>query len=184
MITRITPDSLPFFDLAPHWSGLYQRSSSNIPLRWKRWLTDRSSLTRRLTEHDQRIFSVEVVAQYHGFAHPSECRQLAIASQTPVWIRQVNLKLDFDTAVSARTVIPLHQLPLLRGSIDRLGNRSLGTFLFSAPGVRRDSMRYYRSGKQQGLLRWARRSVFRSGKASILVTEVFHEAGLYPPLSD
>lgn len=182
MISPIACQTRPFFTPAPPWSGLHRSAALPLPASQRRWLTDTGSLTLRLSRMDQRQFSVTLVSERQGRASPIESRDLGLPTRAPVWIREVLLLLDDDLQVEARTVIPMRYLRQLGNPVRRLGNRSLGSFLFRHPQLQRQPMRFCRqpahksaSGRLQAPITspWCRRSVFQIGTSKLLVSEAF-----------
>jgi chorismate lyase len=160
---------------APSWSNRYECTTTGMPRVWRNWLLDQSSLTRRLQEMAPGQFSVCKLA--HGFSKATamECHDLGLPWGQSVWFREVELQLAGVTLVEARTVVPLQSHTIRLQGLARLGNRSLGSFLFSQPSLKRTRVRLYRcQGKDNQGKVWARRSVFTILGQPLQVTEVFH----------
>jgi chorismate--pyruvate lyase len=151
------------------------------------WLSNRDSLTARLISHS-RQFRVQRLYQGHATCLQDEFAELGLNRVEQVVAREVLLRCDEVPVVYAHTVLPLsanaHQWPLFAS----LGNRSLGTTLFSDPLVQRGALSYARLRPAHPLMRkiaklslfeleqaylLARRSVFIRHGARLLVTEVF-----------
>lgn len=151
------------------------------------WLSNRDSLTARLIAHSEQ-FRVQRLYQGRGLCLPDEFAEIQLPRVEQVVEREVLLRCDEAPVVYAHTVLPLHanaqQWPLFAS----LGNRSLGTTLFSDPLVRRGALSFARLRPTHPLMRriaalalfeltepylLARRSVFMRRGASLLVTEVF-----------
>jgi chorismate--pyruvate lyase len=160
---------------------------------WQSWLTHRASLTTRLQAH-ATSFRVQRVHQQRGRALLDELTPLALTKPCQVIERDVVLRCDERAVVYAHTILPLSanasQWPLFAS----LGERSLGTTLFSDPLVERGALWFARIKKQHPLMRriqdlqlleedeqsyanasylYARRSCFTRKGATLLVTEVF-----------
>lgn len=158
---------------APCWSNRYQCSRPVVPRLWKNWLQDKGSLTRRLQSIGR--FSVQLRQQGYGFASAMECRDLGLTYGRSVWFREVALLIDDQEVVLARTVVPLNSWLARRCGLTRLGNRSLGTFLFSQPSMKRPTLRLYRwAADGQHRQQWARRSIFTIQGQPLQVTEAFN----------
>lgn len=153
------------------------------------WLSNRSSLTARLVAHSS-AFRVQRLVQGRAPCLSDEFAQIGLPRPVQVIEREVLLRCDEQAVVYAHTVMPLSanasQWPLFAA----LGNRSLGTTLFSDPLVQRGALNFARLRVSHPLMRrirdlgllddaspsahlFARRSVFRRKGASLLVTEVF-----------
>ncbi|MDP2547790.1 chorismate lyase [Oceanobacter sp. 4_MG-2023] len=161
----------------PRWSGRFCVTPASIPREWRHWLNDAGSLTKRLQALDPSTFSVKVIRQYCGPALPTEQADLKLHGRQPVWVREVSLCLGQTELVRARTAIPLTSLARVGQQIRHLGNRSLGSYLFRQPSLRRQPLKFSRTGastvNQPNPFGWARRSVFTIHGAPLLVTEAF-----------
>jgi chorismate--pyruvate lyase len=132
---------------------------------------------------------VRVLRQGFGLPTADEARLLGIEPGVWAWVREVALHCDEQRVVFAHTVLPYRPRGPLQLWLERLGNRSLGALLFSHPGFRRGKINYKRLDERHTLFAsalgalqleeveagrlWARRSHFRFGAQSVLVTEVF-----------
>lgn len=152
------------------------------------WLSNRDSLTERLVAHSQQ-FRVQRLYQGRARCLQDEFMEIDLPRVQQVVEREVLLRCDEVPVVYAHTVLPLHanayQWPLFAS----LGNRSLGTTLFSDPLVQRGPLQYARLRPAHPLMRriarlaelselsefylLARRSVFTRRGSKLLVTEVF-----------
>ena len=118
-----------------------------------------------------------------------EARVLGIKRGRLAWVREVALYGDGAPVVFAHTVLACRPRGPLTRWLSRLGNRSLGALLFAHPGFIRGALYGRRLDEHHELFQpaidamqladdppkalWARRSCFRFGEQSILVTEVF-----------
>ncbi len=151
------------------------------------WLTNRDSLTARLLARSQQ-FRVQKLRQGFAMCLPDEAGAIALPRVQQVIEREVVLRCDETPVVYAHTVLPLTATASHWPLFASLGNRSLGTTLFSDPLVHRGQLQYARLWRQHPLMKriaaehglstehqflWARRSVFRRKGSPLLVTEVF-----------
>lgn len=181
------------------WRGVMNRICSPAVARWfahtnavqcdalmRDWLSNRDSLTARLQAQCE-VFRVQRLFQGRAMVLPDEFRALNMARPEKVTAREVLLRCDERPVVYAHTVLPLSanasQWPLFAS----LGNRSLGTTLFSDPLVERGQLQYARLRASHPLMQrvyqlglivagetcYARRSLFRRKSSCLLVTEVF-----------
>ncbi|MHB9117128.1 MAG: chorismate--pyruvate lyase family protein [Burkholderiales bacterium] len=170
--------------------------SSQAPQRspFRRWLTDRGSLTRRIRQRCP-AFSVRTVRQRLSRAGRHDALASGARKGMPILQREVFLHCGVTPVVYASSIVPLASLQGAWQRLGRLGNRSLGETLFGNPQVRRAPLRYKKLNAHHRLYRracagltqrpshlWARRSVFRLNGRPILVTEVFLPAILELPL--
>jgi chorismate lyase len=152
---------------------------------YRRWLTDRGSLTARVTARCPR-FSVRLLFQ--GLRRPDRDEVFVFtgARGRRVLVREVFLCCAGTPVVFAHTVL---EPDALRGpwrSLVGLGSRPLGAALFADPRVHRYPLHQRKLGPTHELHRrvsallsrppgplWARRSLFALRGSPILVTEVF-----------
>lgn len=153
--------------------------------RWRRWLTGRGSLTRRLQARCSG-FRVQRLRQAVALPYLDETPPFGLRRRRQALIREVLLLCGDTPLVFAHTVIPLGALRSRWQRLGDLGNHSLGATLFADPTIRRFPLEYRRLPAQHPLFRsaaahfpaqadrlWARRSLFALGRGRIQVTEVF-----------
>lgn len=162
-------------------------SRAGTPSALRPWLTDPGSLTARIRTRCGQ-FSVSVLSQALGRAHPDEAALLGLRQGERVWVREVLLLADAVPVVFARSILPYRNVRGAWNLFHGIGSRPLGAALFADPRIermplasscldRRDA-RYHRAIEASGTVDssprlWARRSVFRLHRRSLLVTEVF-----------
>lgn len=167
----------------PHW---LTPPKTRLPANLANWLQDTGSLTAKLKAHSQQTFSVQVVNS--GWQKPTidEARALRIDHRQQVFCREVCLLDGNQPRVFARTVVPLKSYSVLRMGLSRLGNGSLGEWLFNDPAVYRGPLKVSLLTAGHLLSRhacqaaglpaqtlWARRSCFTLRGKALLVSEVF-----------
>ncbi|MFD2191788.1 chorismate--pyruvate lyase family protein [Pistricoccus aurantiacus] len=159
-----------------HWYPAPAARPSMSPA-WWRWISSQDSLTARLIQAaGDRPFRVRLLAQ--GMARPyrDEALVLGIGLQRLAWCREVALCVDERPWVVARSVAPLSGLRGLR--LDRLGERSLGSWLFQQPDLERGPIEVTHHAPSfyaaDGC--WGRRSVLKHRRLRILVQEFFLDA--------
>jgi chorismate--pyruvate lyase len=116
---------------------------------------------------------VELLQQDWSFPCRSEAKLLGIKHRQVALIREVKLLGKNRTYVFARTVIPAQTLTGKQKQLAMLGNRSLGTMLFTDPSMQRGMFQISRIKLDSGELVWARRSIFYLSGKPLLVCEVF-----------
>jgi len=157
--------------LSPHTPGQIRPDHD-----WLDWLTDASSLTRRLKQASQQRFHVQLLQQSLLRPALNECHHLGMTTQEYALVRQVILHGLNQPWVFARTVIPLPTLRQGNRHLMLLGNRSLGSVLFKNAHTRRTSQEITRSYPDFcAPFIWGRRSTFEIRQAPLLVTELFLE---------
>ena len=149
------------------------------------WLTERDSLTARLKACCQH-FEVRCLSQRLETLSPDEAARLHIRAGSLAWVREVLLLTDGQAAIFAHTVMsrqPRHPFNL---RFSALGERSLGSLLFSDPRIARGPLEFLRLDRRHPLFQraqtalgplpaqlWARRSHFGRQAKGVLVTELF-----------
>lgn len=162
----------PNFDT--RWTSLRRPSMTQAPQIWRSWLTDAGSLTKRLVALSEGDFEVEVVRQGWQTPTRSEAKALCMGSREKALVREVQLIGKGEPLVYARTIIPATTLTGRQRTLKLLGNRSLGSMLFSDPTMRRGPLQISRLRLQdQHTDVWARRSLFYLSEKPLLVCEVF-----------
>lgn len=149
------------------------------------WLHDRGSLTARI---QQRCVQFAVQPVRSGLARIAydEASVLGIAPHQLAYSREVFLHADGKPVVFAHSACHADDLRGAWQAMKGLGNRSLGSLLFTHPLVVRHPLHFtalrphhplYQSAVSGSAIRqerlWARRSLFTLHGAPLLVTEVF-----------
>ncbi len=151
----------------------------------KDWLTRGGSLTAHLRELGD--VTVEVTREAVGQPWRDEAAALDITARTPVWIREVVLRVNHVPFVAAHSIVPLDSSSGVWQSIRRLRTRPLAELLYSDSSVWRSPLTsrridacdpLYRLAARQTPLEKphafvARRSVFVRLGAPLMVTECF-----------
>ncbi|WP_328515354.1 chorismate--pyruvate lyase family protein [Marinobacterium marinum] len=154
-----------------HWT--LADGAFKAPHHWRPWLQDSGSLTRRLSRAAGGEFAVRVLSQCWAVPSADEALALGMPPRQRALIREVEL-LGRDGApwVYARSVLPAATLTGQERRLALLGNRSLGSLMFSDPSLTRSPLRVccLHDGSRRY---WARRSVFRLHRKPLLVCEVF-----------
>jgi chorismate--pyruvate lyase len=163
-----------------YWQSLLLGSADYSP-----WLRARGSLTRRIQQRC-RQFAVQPLRSGLARVAYDEAALLGFQSDRYAFSREVFLCADSRPVVFAHSTCAREHLNGAWQAMSGLGNRSLGTLLFTHPLVKRQALHYkalqphhplYRSaaavlGNPPARL-WARRSLFYLHDAPLLVTEVF-----------
>ncbi len=144
---------------------------------WWRWISSQDSLTARLIQAaGDAPFRVKLIDQGIARPHRDEAQALGIGLQRLAWYREVALCIGERPWVAARSVAPLSGL---RGQrLDRLGERSLGSWLFRQPDLERGPIEVTRHDPAfyPANICWGRRSVLKHRRLRILVQEFFLDA--------
>jgi chorismate--pyruvate lyase len=163
-----------------HWrAGLPGRLDPVL----RSWLTEPDSLTTRC-QTTCADFRVRLLRYDHGRPLADEAAGCSRGRQQ-VWVREVVLECDGRPVIFAHTTLAIAAKGRLPRWMAGLGNRSLGSLLFTSPGFRREAIEYLRLDRRHPLYQraaavghvgatlWARRSLHRLGSECVLVTEVF-----------
>jgi len=165
------------------WCNQKRCFSSELNTEVKSWLFDSGSLTTRLINFCDGIFSVKVLSVKRATPTPDEVKALKLKTRSQSIIRQVLLLCDDQPVVYARTIIPISSLRGSLRGIVLLGNKSLGAVLFADRKMLRKPVEItllkashkchawtrYKGNKSI----WGRRSVFILKNQEILVSEFF-----------
>ncbi|ABI59384.1 chorismate lyase [Nitrosomonas eutropha C91] len=143
------------------------------------------SLTRLLQAHCEH-FRVEPVFQTLATACIDELEVMNLRRQNQVLVREVYLRCNETPVVFAHSIVKKEHLRGAWRGLSRLGNRSLGTMLFTNPLIQRTPLAFKKLKPHHPLFErackqlqmrpinlWARRSLFILLRQPILVTEVF-----------
>ncbi len=155
------------------------------------WLHDHGSLTQRIQQRCER-FAVQPVRSGLARIAYDEAAVLGLAPHRLAYSREVFLQADGQSVVFAHSACHADDLRGAWQAMQGLGNRSLGSLLFTHPLVVRHPLHYaalrphhplYQSALALSDARperlWARRSLFTLHGAPLLVTEVFLPAVLH-----
>lgn len=159
-----------------HWYPAPAARPSMSPA-WWRWISSQDSLTARLIQAaGEKPFRVKLLDQGVARPHRDEALALGIGLQRLAWCREVALCVGERPWVAARSVAPLSGLRGLR--LDRLGERSLGSWLFRQPDLVRGPIEVTHHGPSFYPANgpWGRRSVLKHRRLRILVQEFFLDA--------
>lgn len=153
--------------------------------RYRHWLIDSGSLTKRLQSLSDD-FCVKSSRHQYARAQVDEAQLLNLPRRQNALLREVYLYSQNEPVVFAHSVLPRRSLRGEWLSLGHLGNKPLGAALFMNPKVTRTQLEFKKLSNQHALYRravghlvsrpqavWARRSIFRLKRSAIMVTEVF-----------
>jgi chorismate--pyruvate lyase len=165
----------------PYWNG----SALGCGTAMRPWLNDHGSLTARIQQRCAQ-FAVRPVRSGLARIACDEAAVLGIAPHRLTYSREVFLHADGQPVVFAHSACHADDLRGAWQAMKGLGNRSLGSLLFTHPLVVRHPLHFaalrphhplYQSAVCAIAARperlWARRSLFTLHGAPLLVTEVF-----------
>jgi len=143
------------------------------------WLLDIGSLTRRLTHLANGDFAVRPLQEGWQRLRDDECLALDVPPASRGWVREVYLLGSGRPWVFARSVVAQTALVDSDFDLSRLGNRSLGEWLFCEQDFIRGAIELCRypasllppDTRADGL--WGRRSCFRREALAVLVAEIW-----------
>lgn len=168
------------------WTRWHQPQRRLMPAKLASWLTETSSLSRRLQAHNHYDFSVELLGNSWIKPLTDEAILLGLAVNELAYQREVRL-MDGDTAnVYARTIVPRTTYMMMQHRFNSLGNKPLAELLFTDPSVKRGLIEVACLKPEQWLYEmavldedyrpeelWARRSSFYLNGKILLVNEIF-----------
>jgi chorismate--pyruvate lyase len=141
------------------------------------WLTDDSSLSRRLQARcGAGRFNVEIISERLARPSRDEAAMLGLPQGRFARVRLVWLRCGATRWVYARTVIPMETLRGPNAGLTRLGSRPLGHFLFAHPQTRRGPLQITRTVLPGEGPVFGRRSLFFLHGRPLLVSEFFLDA--------
>lgn len=165
------------------WCALPAASAGYRP-----WLAEKASLTRRIQRRlpPAQAFRVRVLAQGHGRPDGDQLAPLGLHRSLAIHRREVLLLGGDQALVYALSLMPAvgrrHPWRAWYG----LGNKALGSLLFSRPSIHAGDLACARLDRRHPLYRraarwidnppaelWARRAVFTLDRMPLLVCEVF-----------
>jgi len=165
------------------WCSQKRCFSKDLKVSVKDWLFDTGSLTARLINNCDEVFSVKVLAVKSATPTPDEINALKLKPRSQAIIREVLLLCGSQPVVYARTVIPVSSMRGSLRGIVKLGNKSLGAVLFADKKMQRKPVQvtslpathkcHEWTGCQKKEAIWGRRSVFILKNEEILVSEFF-----------
>ncbi|HQU99338.1 MAG TPA: chorismate lyase [Nitrosomonas sp.] len=151
----------------------------------RRWLQDRGSLTKRIQNRCNHFF-VKPVFQSFSKVYDDELQIIGVRRDELAMVREVFLYCGDTPVVFAHSAVARKNLRGVWRALNGLGNKSLGTMLFSNPRIKRTPLEFKKIRRGHFLYDracvylqtkptylWARRSLFTLHGQSILVTEVF-----------
>lgn len=149
------------------------------------WLREVGSLTARIKARSTR-FGVHCLHQHNAPLQHDEAAHLSLKQGMLAKVRDVLLLADGEAVVFAHTVMARHPYHSFDRSFAALGARSLGSLLFSGPGIPRQPLEFCQVDQRHFLYQqarrsiqtlpptlWARRSLFQYGAKKLLVAELF-----------
>lgn len=145
--------------------------------RWRHWLLEPGSLTKRLRRLSVGLFDVEVLEAQWEPAQPVHCSALGIQTADHIWSRRVVLRGNRTPWVVAHSYFagaPERKADSAISAIDAvltLGRQPLGALLFEHPKMQRGAIEICKTHTG-----WGRRSRFTLEGEPIVVAEYFLEA--------
>ena len=167
---------------------------TSVSYHQRNWLQDRGSLTRRIQDRCSHFF-VKRVFQSLTRIYGDELDVMGLRPCELAMVREVYLYCGGTPVVFAHSVVARKDLRGAWRGLSGLGNKSLGTVLFTNPKIKRTPLEFKKVSRGHFLYDracarlpakpadlWARRSLFTLHGQSILVTEVFLPGILDLPL--
>ncbi|MDD4964934.1 MAG: chorismate lyase [Gallionella sp.] len=163
----------------------WRRDTLGCPAALHPWLHDHGSLTQRIQQRCSQ-FAVHPIRSGLARIAYDEAALLGIPPHQLAYSREVFLYADGQPVVFAHSTLAAADLRGAWAAVSQLGNKPLGTLLFSHPLIRRMPLHFKALRPHHPLYRraiahlpyrpshlWARRSLFYLHHAPLLVTEVF-----------
>jgi chorismate--pyruvate lyase len=168
----------------PHFGVVLSGLSTTEPSTLRSWLQEQGSLTRRLRALCGSSFRVAVVGESWRQPFRGEAARVRSHPRKLVWTREVALLAGERPLIVARSLMPRGMLRGRHASLTRLGQRPLGDWLFTNPGLTRLALEFARVQPAQWhtvppvaqarhAAVWGRRALYRIGRQRLLVCEFF-----------
>jgi chorismate lyase len=170
----------------PRWVSRQQLSLLHPGHAQRQLLTSSGSLTKKIIQHCDGAFSVEVLSQQFAPLRHTERTRLRLQAGQLGNIRTVRLHCNQHPWVFAHTVIPYSALRRSLRRLTQLGSRSLGAVLHRSRVMERSHVEYARFQPQHTLYQqatahlkqppkvlWGRRILYRIDGNPLLVHELF-----------
>ena len=159
---------------------------ANVDPALRAWLIETGSLTARLVAYSSH-FRVRRIRQSIGLVGRDAQAILQLPRRVQVHQRDVVLECDGRPVVFAQSCVPFSATASDWPIFSRLGERSLGSILFGDPLVHRAPLQFARLsrhhplfmqleavlGRQDELMLFGRRCLYRRQRGVLLVTEIF-----------
>ncbi len=171
--------------LERHLNNDWKKYLPQVPEAYTPWMQDHGSLTLRIQQRCNTFAVQPVRSGLARIAH-DESDVLAIPARHYAYSREVYLLADGKPVVFAHSACAQEHLRGAWLAMTGLGNRSLGSLLFTHPLVERQPLHYLALRALHPLYQraasvlqdapdtlYARRSLFHLHGAPLLVTEVF-----------
>lgn len=171
--------------MTPAQQSAWYPTLVSVSVHYRRWLQDRGSLTRRIQLRCDN-FRVQPVFQALATVIGDERVLMGVRQGELALVREVYLYCGETPVVFAHSVVARRNLRGAWRGLNGLGNKSLGTVLFTNPKIKRTPLEFKKLSPGHTLFEhacqrlssapsnlWARRSLFTLHGQSILVTEVF-----------
>lgn len=161
-------------------NSFLERARFQLSPQERRGLLRPGSLSNRLQQWcEGGELQVTLIRQGPGLATRDEAAFLGLRGRERVWVREVDLGPPSRPWVHGRTVSPLTTMPGPVHYLRNLGQKPLGSLLFTGRGWRRSPLLVgtISVADHGGYLHLpARRSQFSRGRNRLLVTEGFYPA--------
>lgn len=164
-----------------HWQQAHHYSASQLPASVRHWLLDQGSLTQRLIAASSGQLQIKILHHHWQRPRASEARLLGMAHRELAIVREVTLQCHQQPWVFARSVIPASAISGRLRRLRTFSDSSLGSMLFSEPGMRRQPFQVARIPTDYQLpiattgneALWGRRCRFELAGKAIMVSEIF-----------
>lgn len=133
------------------------------------WLTNNSSLTRRLREFTHGKISHHLF--FNDWEQPDSvaCTALKINADAKAWVRRMEWRYENEVWVTCTVVIPETSIYPNNTELLSIGKNSIGDILFQDPTLKRTDFIFSQHDDQT----WLRESFFYYKQKPIYLTELF-----------
>ncbi|KGX12634.1 chorismate lyase family protein [Burkholderia pseudomallei] len=114
-------------------SGWSRQPPASLSEREIHWLFAPGSLTERLSALGE--YSLEPVDQRHAAACAADASLLGVEPDSPIWVREVVMRLDAQPCVTARSIASARALETQWKPLTGYGSLPLGHILYDDPAI-------------------------------------------------
>ncbi|MRX28007.1 chorismate lyase [Kangiella sp. HZ709] len=167
------------------WQKTSDEVIKTLPYSVAEWLLEYGSLTEKLEARIGQKINIKVLQESVSEANSKEAELLSLERGNEIWTREVLLYGSENPWIYAKTIVPMNSAFL----IESLGDKPLGSILFSEKELQRQMLRVRQLDHKHHLFQcaktncdfeieklWARRSLWQNSKhkeLELLVSEVF-----------
>lgn len=130
-----------------HWQPMNPALAQHLSETAYSWLTDSSSLTKRLRTFTHNEIEHHLFYDDWGIVDKTAYGTLRIDTNQKTWIRRMEWRHKNNIWVACTVIIPESSITDETSELSHIGRRSIGDILFQDPTLKRSEFFYQQSGK-------------------------------------